>query len=361
MDQIDKKMKKLSDEFKTPSGYEDNIKNTLNSLPQTKEKDESKNTRKTFWTGVLVGTAVILLILAITPGNVISEAHIFERFYRSMQEFLGFGNDTSETSENSSADVTEKEHKRASADLGIELIEHIMDENSVYLLVKVSAPTEISFSDDIGFSYFGVCKGENYNSDSVLPGVKDCKLFEVSQDHPNVATYMLNVSTSETLEDGEDLCVFFRDLSRDPVADEPEVLVEGLWHISFAASFTIHDKIEIDGNSDMKFSFLDKSAFVNNISLSPVKLQLKIDVSEVPYDSLGISDTRLEGKLVTTEGDILISTRGEDDTPIVSSGSIDVSDIEEENTYLTYTFEFEKKVDINKILGIYIEDLFIPC
>ncbi|MBR2143693.1 SPASM domain-containing protein, partial [Anaerovibrio sp.] len=41
-------------------------------------------------------------------------------------------------------------------DLMLEMYEQVMDEKNIYLLVKITAPPEIEFSDEIGFDYFTV-------------------------------------------------------------------------------------------------------------------------------------------------------------------------------------------------------------
>ena len=56
---------------------------------------------------------------------------------------------------------------------------------------------------------------------------------------------------------------------------------------------------------------------------------------------------------------MIVQSPDPDAKEITSSGSMAESE-KGDRTYLKYVSQFEKAVDINQILGVYIEDLYVP-
>ena len=83
-------------------------------------------------------------------------------------DFLGIGGE-----ELQKIGVTsDKEDSASKPDLMMELKEKVIDKHNIYVVVKITAPTNISFAKNISFDYFAFCKGRNYNESNLLSGAK---------------------------------------------------------------------------------------------------------------------------------------------------------------------------------------------
>lgn len=348
---FDKKMKKLSKELEIQDEYYQKVDEILDSLPERKPSRKRGRISQ-----IVLCVAVVLCLLVINKS--VANANIFETFRQTIMDFLNRG-DSKKAEE---AGVSSQEnHIESKSDLFLELRESVIDSQTIYLLVSITAPSDIAFSEDMTFDYFAFSRGENFNTDQLIGGSRDCRLMETMEGRPNEATYIVSLSTDEELEEGEMVTVFFRDLKKNPYSDNPEMLVEGIWSISFPIAYTVSEKIEIKGTEDMEYAFLGTTARVEKIKMTPLGMKVLSDVSNVPYEDLGVSDTSVTITLQMLDGSeiVVIAKDPEVTDTLVCGGSL-FFDQEGEKNYIRATYEFDETINLNQVVGITIEDLFVP-
>lgn len=354
MTEFDKKIKELSKDVDIPASYDEKVNEILQSIAEKEKKTKKKNTRKRAFR-VAVCLIGIVCLLSVNMFSV--EAGSFYIFKQTIMDFLnrGMEDDLDEIGVDSN-----KVYVEGRPDLMLELQETVIDSHSIYLLVKITAPANITFAENVSFDYFGFCKGENYNSDQLLAGAKSCELLEINEEKPNTATYIVSLVFDENLEEGSQVTACFKDLEIDPYSDNPQMLVEGMWSITFQMERTVTDNITIEGNETMTFPYINTTAVLKKIELTPFGIVVLSDVSNFPYDELGISDTTIAIKLKMTDGsEYVIASHVSKEEGFVQSGTRSFRE-EEGKSYQQDTLEFSNMLDINKVSGIYIEDLYIP-
>lgn len=357
MKQFDKMIRELSRNVEIPPEYNKRIDDVLNSLPE-KEIPAKANKRVYIKRGLAVAFCLICLICVLKIDTLEANANIFETFKLTIMDIFHIGEEEKPENIGVESNTTQIESK---PDLMLELRETVIDTHNIYLLVKITAPSNIELDEDIAFDYFAFCEGDNYNTDNLLSGATDCYLLEAMKEKPNVATYVVTLTTDKELAEDSKVTVSFKDLERNPFSDNPEMLVEGMWSISFTATPTVKEDIVIEGNADMTFPFLNTTAVLEQIELTPLGITVLADVSNVPHDDLGISDTTIEIRLVMMDGsEQLVMTHNFDDVLIIDSGSREYSE-ENGKEYQKDTYAFSEMIDINKVVGIYIEDLYVPA
>lgn len=152
----------------------------------------------------------------------------------------------------------------------------------------------------------------------------------------------------------------FKDLTFDPYGENRELLVEGMWSIPFSADITVKDSIEIEGNDKMEFPFAGTTAVVERIDLTPLGITLLSDVSKVPYDDLGVSDTTITLRLKMIDGsELSIIPHNPKQDWIVESGNIEYSN-ENGKTYQKDIYSFRTAIELQKVVGIYVQEIYIP-
>ena len=250
--------------------------------------------------------------------------------------------------------------KNCLSDLMMELQETVIDSHSIYVLVKITAPPDIRFEEKTLFDYFCFCKGSNYSANQLIGGSISCELLEVSKDRPNIATYVVSLVFDEVLEEDSEVTVCFKDLTRDPYSSNPELLIDGVWSLTFFYCPTVTDHIEFEGNPDMIFPFINTTAELMKIELSPFGILVYADVSNFPSDDLGISDTNIAIRLKMIDGsELTVVSHNPEEQGYVQGGSISFSN-EGDKTYEQVNLEFTNMINVGKVMGIYIEDLYIP-
>lgn len=356
MSKFDKKIKELSKNLEVPAKYSKRVEETLKNLPV---EEISQKQTKHFSGKYVVRIAVCLLVVVFLGSFHVNkaEANIFTVFKQTIMSFFHIegGATPQELGVGS-----KEEHIGSKPELFLELRETVVDGNSIYLLVKIVASSNIDFSKDAVFDYVAFSKGSNYNTDMLLGGAVDCSLLEVSEEKENEAIYVVSLSTDEKIEDGSQVTVLFKDFMRDPYGDSPEMLVEGMWSLSFCADYTVTEEINIEGTVDTTYPFLETEAVLKSIRITPLGMTVKSDVSAVPYDELGISDTRVRITLKMLDGRELLLMSHDLEEEVMVSGSSLSYESEGEKTYQTLQFEFETMVNTKQILGITIEELYVP-
>lgn len=356
MNKFDKKIKKLTKNIEAPASYDEKVDKVLLDVMKRDKTilEKRKNSR------LLPRLAICLICIfgIISLYTIDAHANIFAFFKETILDFLGRGN-----SEEDIANMgveSGKQIAESKPDLMIELQELVIDSHSFYLLVKMTASSGIRFEDNVLFDYFCFCKGPNYNVNELICGTISCELLEVHADRPNVATYVVSLVSDEELEEGCEVTVCFRDLTKDPYSSNPELLMEGIWSLTFYNYPTVTDHKEIEGTPDMIFPFINTTAEVKSIELTPLGLVVCADVSNIPSDELGISDTTIAIGLKMVDGSRLtIVSHDPEEEEYVHSGMNSFWE-EEDKTYQQVTLEFTNMINIEKVLGIYIEDLYVP-
>lgn len=355
MSKFDRKIKKMTKKFRAPDSYYRKVNEELEKI---KQENVPAPKRKRF-----VKAAVLVMIICfIVSGCLLMsesksvEASFLETFKQTILNFFGIDE---EESENVGVE-SEKKEAVSKPDLMMELKEVVMDTQNIYAVIKITAPPSVEFKKDMTFYYFGFCQGTNYNVSGLVSGSTDCKLLEVSEDRKNVGLFVVSVGTASQIAQGEDVTVFFQDLIAGPYKDKPEVLVEGMWSLSFNASYTNSKNITVKGTDDMKYSFAGTTADIEKIKLLPLGLTLVSDVSRVDIDTLNTTDTRFVIRLRMIDGsEVIVDSPKEEDKILVSGGSIDQYE-KKGRIYQKYVGQFEKPIDISKVMGIYISDYYVP-
>lgn len=355
MTKFDKKIKKLSKEFQVPETYHDKVDEVLEKI----QEDCIAAPRKKPFAKVMIVMAVLCFFiigyLCLSDAEV-AEAGLLEVFRQTMMDFLGMDEDESQKM----GIESEKKSAVSKPDLMMELQEVVMDTQNIYAMVKITAPADVEFKEGMTFDYFGFCEGSNYNVSKVVPGARDCSLLEILRNKNNVATYVISIVTDEQIAEGEEVTVFFKDLISGPYESEPQVLVEGMWSLCFTASYTDAEDISVEGTEDMKYSFLGTMAAVQEVKLLPLGMTLVSDVSGVPVDTLHTSDTRITIRLKMLDGtERVVDSPNMEERKLTSGGS--VTEYEKDGRiYHEYVCQFAEAIDTGQVLGIYIEDGYVP-
>lgn len=355
MKKFDRKMKKLFKKTEVPASYDEKVdKILLDIMKKEPILEKKRNSRP------LLRLAVFLLCIfcAVSLYTIDANANIFAAFKETIMDFLGRGN-----SEEDIANLgveSEKQSVESKPDLMMELQESVMDSHSIYLLVKITASSGVRFEENVLFDYFCFCKGTNYNVNQLLGGALSCELLEISEDRPNIATYVVSLVFDETLEEGCEVTACFRDLTKNPYSSSPELIIEGVWSLTFYYYPTVTDHIEIEGTSDMIFPFINTTAEVMGIELTPFGILVRADVSNFPSDELGVSDTNIAIRLKMIDGsELTVVSHDFEEQGYTQGESISFSN-EGDKTYEQVNLEFTNMIDIGKVVGVYIEDLYVP-
>ncbi len=352
---VDKKIKQIFKELKVPVSYEERVDDMLTSLKEeaAKEDEPAQKGRGKY----VLRTAVCLLCICIMFSAMVlhSKADFWEQFRRTLMDFFGF---TTEQEADEAGIGSMSLHVEGKKDLFVELQEAVIDAHNIYLLVKITAPTDIAFAQNIGFDYFGFCEGENYDVNHLLSGSRDCRLLEVMEEMPNVGLYVVNICFDQEIAEGTPVTCFLKDLTADPYGETPELLVEGIWSMTFPYERTIVDSVTIEGGPEMSFPYLDGTAAVESIELTPTGMVLMLDVSNLTYELMNVSDTTVAIKFLLIDGSEKTIVSHSPDESFIQGGSILFSS--EEEATQQQNLEFEEIFNIGEVVGVYIEDIYIP-
>lgn len=356
MTEFDKKVKELARNVEVPREYNQKVDDVLRSLP---EQEPSASSHKK-WRG-RAGMGVLLCLVGIVCllrfGGIEASANFFEAFRITIMDLLHVGGEE----EQEKLQVESREERiESKQDLMLELQETLIDSQGIYVLVQVTAPPDITLNKDITFDYFAFCEGENYNADKLIGGATDCYLIETMEEKPNVAVYVMNLSADMEAYEGREITACFKDLTVNPNGENPELLVEGMWSITFSADMTVRESIEVEGTPDMEFSYITTTAWLKQIRITPLGMTILSDVSNMPYEDLGISDTTILVRLKMIDGsELYIRSDNPDEAWIVDSGSSEFN--EENGTFLQKDiYTFKEVLDISKVIGIYVQDIYVP-
>lgn len=351
---FDKKIKDLSRDIDIPKSYDKRVDELLLQLDDKEAAPKRRHTWK-----FAFGLVVCLLFLGgfLFFGKFDMEANIITYLKETIIDFL---KGDSDIDTDKSGVESKKMYVEGKQDLMLELHEAVIDAHGIYLLVRVTAPTNIKFSGEIGFDYFCFCQGSNYSNNQLLGGARDCQLVKVDSEKPNVALYMVSQAVKGTLEEGSDVTVSFKDMMLNPYSENPQMLVEGMWSLTFPYYPTVKEDVMIEGTSDMVFPYINTTATVKSIELTPLRIVLFSDVSNFPDDERGVSDTTIAITLEMLDGKKkVIVSHDPDEEGYIQGGSISFSEVDGK-THQQDNLEFTDMIDINKVVGIYIEDLYIP-
>lgn len=328
MKKFDRKMKKLFKNIEVPASYDEKVDKLLLDIMK---KEPILKKRKSSRPMLRLAVCLLCILCAVSLYTIDAKANIFSVFKETIMDFLGRGNSEEEIED--MGVESEKQSVESKPDLMMELQESVIDSHSFYLLVKMTASSGIRFEENVLFDYFCFCKGTNYNVNGLIGGARSCELLEVYEDRPNVATYIVSLVFDEDLEEGCEVTACFRDLTKDPYSSNPELLLEGVWSFTFYNYPTVTDHIEIEGTPDMTFPYINTTAEVKGIELTPFGLVVRADVSNFPRDELGLSDTTIAVRLKMIDGSVLtVVSHDPEEESYVQSGMSSFSD-EGDKTY----------------------------
>lgn len=353
MNDFDKKLRKMVEDTELPEAYNQRIDDTLQSLPEK----NAFNYREKNHGIVRVAVCVILVICILMIPARMTNANIFSEFKQTLMEFFHIGEDTA------SDDYGVESYRDgviSRPDLFFELKEKIIDSHSIYLLVSITAPTDIEFTDKVGFDYFAFSEGSSFNADNLIGGSIDCKLFEVKEDKPNVATFVVSLATSQEIAEDTEITVYFKDMMLDPYGENPRMLVEGIWSMAFMTAYTVSESKVVEGTEDMRFSHGGGTASLTKLELSPLGILVEADVTEFHYADNAYSDAAsfaLTLKMVDGT-EFVITSNDSDEQWYVSSGDVSYNQ-EDGKEFQTGQYEFQEMIDISRVVGVYVGDLYI--
>lgn len=356
MTKFDKKVKRLSKEFQVPETYHEKV----DAILETIQKNHVAAPRKRWFVKVAVimmAFCIMISGLFFFSGVEVAEASFFQTFKQTIMDFLEIG-------ESESQEIgieSKKEDAVSKPDLMLELQEVVMDTQNIYAVVKITAPPDVEFKEGMTFDYFGFCEGTNYNASSVISGARQFTLLEVMENKTNVATFVVDIGTDKQVEEGKEVTAFFKDLLDGPqYEDDSKVLVEGMWSLSFTASYTNSKEITVKGTADMQYPFADKTADIKKIKLLPLGLTLVSDVSRVDEETRNTTDTRFVIRLKMIDGsEIVVDSPDPESDCLVNGGSTSWYD-KNGHSYQKYVGQFKEAIDINQVIGIYIADYYVP-
>lgn len=349
---FDKKIRKMSKEFPVPQEYHQRVDEVLDSIQN--ERNEKIFPAKKYSLKIACTFIVICLFFSgylffSNPKE--AKADFLGTFVKTIMDFFGISQDIGIDSD--------KDDAVSKRDLMIELKEKVIDSQNIYLMIQITAPADVEFDENIGFEYFCFCNGTNYNNTDLIPGATDIRLLEVLE-KKNTASYIVSISTNQQIREDEDVTVFFENLMVDPYGENPQMLVEGMWSIPFAVSYTVSEEVTREFIKEMSYDFLDTTAFIKNLKLTPLGISLVTDVTNVPYEELGISDTTIAIGLQMIDGSRKEVLSHNEDDKIISEGGDCYVYQENEKTYIKYTNQFDNPLDIAKVIGVYVENCYIP-
>lgn len=356
MNNFDKKIREHARKIEIPEEYDERIEQVLRTLPE-EEETESK---KFVWhpqRRVVFAAAFALILVVMVAGINVAEANagIFHRFKLTIMDILHIDQEDEELGVES-----RKKKIESKPELSLELQESVVDEQGVYLLVKITAPATVTFDEKISFDYFAFCEGDNYNTDQLIGGGTDCRLLEKDQEKSNEAVYVVTLTADMKKYKDKNVTVCFKDLTRDPNGDSPEILVTGMWSITFPAEMTVKNKVEMEGNEKLEFPFINTTAYIKRIKLTPLGITLLADVSRVPFEDLGVSDTSITLRLKMIDGsELAISSPEPGEKWIVESGNIEFEQ-KKGHSYEKCIYSFQEAINVAKVAGIYVQDLYVP-
>lgn len=355
MTAFDRQIRKKAKEFQTPEHYDRKVDDLL---AQIKENHVAAPRRRPVAKAALLMMAVCLMAggFFFLSDTKPAEAHILESFKQTILDFLGM----SETESAKAGVVSEQATAVSRPDLLMELKEVVMDAQNIYAVVKITAPPGVEFAPEMTFDYFGFCEGTNYNADALVPGATECTLLDVLPGKKNVGLFVTSISTASQLAEGTESIIFFKDLIAGPYTDTPDILVEGMWSLPFTASLTSAKKLVVKGTRNMKFPFAGKTATVKKISLQPLGLTLVSDVTGTSLETLYTTDTRFSLRLKMIDGsEILLDSPDPKADTLAKSGSVEPYE-KKERLYQKYVWQFKKALDIDRVIGIYLADYYVP-
>lgn len=355
MTKFDRKIKKMAKEFQAPDSYHNKVDEVLGTI---QEEHIAAPKKKPFVKIAIVIAALCLIVtgwLSLSDSKV-AEASFFADFKQTILDFFGLDKDESEEK----GVESEKKEAVSKQDLMIELQEVVIDTQSIYAVVKITAPTSVEFKEGMTFDYFGFCEGGNYNASTVLPGSRGCTLLEVQKEKKNVAMYVVDISTSKEIQEGKEVTVFFQNLIASASEKNPEAIVEGMWSLSFTTAYTNSKNITVKGTDDMKYSFAGTKADIKKIKLLPLGITLVSDVSRVDTETLNTTDTSFPIHLKMIDGsEIIVADPNTEEPGLVVGGGIEQYE-KKGRVYEKYVGQFKEAIDINKVIGIYISDYYVP-
>ncbi len=352
----DKKIRKAFRELKVPVSYEERVDALLESLDaQTGQEEERTPKRKGKYVfRVAVCLLCVCFMFSITVLH--SNADFWEDLKQSLMDFFGFG--TEQEAEDAGVD-SNPVYVKDKRDLIVELRETVIDSHNIYLLVKITAPPDIAFAENVGFEYFGFCEGENYDVNRLLGGSRDCRLLEVGTQKANEALYVVSMRFDEEIQEDAPVTCFLQNLTADPYGEEPELLVEGIWSLEFPFERTVVESVTVEGGPEMTFPYIDGTAVVEGIELTPTGILLQLDVSDVTYELMNVSDTTVAIKLLYIDGSEKVIVSHSPEEGYTQGGSISFNTQGDKVTQ-QQNLEFTGILDIGEVVGVYIEELYVP-
>ena len=151
-----------------------------------------------------------------------------------------------------------------------------------------------------------------------------------------------------------------KDLTRDPFGEKREVLVEGMWSVSFVADNTVRDSVTFTGDEEIDIPYINSTATIEELELTPLGISLTANVTGIPFDQLGVSDTTISLKLIMADGEeLIISPYDENGRYIVESGESEFDQVDG-ISYQKDIYSFTEAVDINSVVGVYVQGVFVP-
>ncbi len=110
----------------------------------------------------------------------------------------------------------------------------------------------------------------------------------------------------------------------------------------------------------MMLFYGNTAAEVKRLEMTPLGMVLVSDISNFPAEELGFSDARIAIRLKLIDGSEQVITSQDPEEPNFTQSSMFSFWEADGVMYQRDTIEFTNAINIGKVLGIYVGDLYIP-
>ena len=122
---------------------------------------------------------------------------------------------------------------------------------------------------------------------------------------------------------------------------------------------TVSEAIQIEGTPDMTYAFLDTTAKLEKLSLTPLGLTVVSDISEMDPEQLGFADLSTDIRFKQIDGRELVVSSHDTEAYTITGSSSYYFEQPDGKILLTSTYQFQAPISLAQVSGIYLEDYYL--
>ena len=122
---------------------------------------------------------------------------------------------------------------------------------------------------------------------------------------------------------------------------------------------TVSEAIQIDGTPDMTYAFLDTTAKLEKLSLTPLGLTVVSDISEMDPEQLGFADLSTDIRFKQIDGRELVVSSHDAEAYTITGSSSYYFEQPDGKILLTSTYQFQAPISLAEVSGMYMEDYYL--